>query len=48
MPAGEPYPLGAGTPKIYGVRGDAAIDGHGDVVNEATAWALYSQVVGQA
>ncbi len=48
MPAGEPYPLGSGVPKLFGVRGDRAISGHGDVVNEATAWALYTQVVGNA
>ncbi|MEZ5875568.1 MAG: hypothetical protein R3D30_12355 [Hyphomicrobiales bacterium] len=30
--------------EIYGLRGDAAIDGHGDVSNEATWWSLYSLV----
>ena len=28
--------------QIYGLRGDKAIDGHGDISNEATWWALYS------
>lgn len=38
-----PYQLDPGVP-IYGLRGDAAISGHGDISNEATWWALYSLV----
>jgi hypothetical protein len=38
------YPLGAGAPRIWALRGDAHIDGHGGIVNDATAWALYCQV----
>ena len=41
---GDRYVLGDGAPEVYGVKGDKAIDGHGGVVNEATAWALYCQV----
>jgi pimeloyl-ACP methyl ester carboxylesterase len=42
---GDRYVLsGADAPRIYGIRGDAAIDGHGGVINQATAWALYCQV----
>jgi hypothetical protein len=41
---GDPYPLTGAAPQIYGVRGDAAISGHGDVVNPETAWALYCLV----
>jgi len=28
--------------QIYGLRGDEAINGHGDISNEATWWALYT------
>lgn len=45
MPApGTAYDLGAGAPKLYGVKGDRFIDGHSGIVNEACAWALWSQV----
>jgi hypothetical protein len=40
---GDPYQLGSGTPEVYGIRGDRAIDGHSGVINEVTAWALYCQ-----
>jgi hypothetical protein len=30
--------------KVYGVRGDRTISGHGDVSNESTWWALYNLV----
>ena len=42
---GDRYPLQNGSPEIFGIKGDAAIDGHGGVVNETTAWALYCQVI---
>ena len=40
----ERYDLGAGPVRIYGVRSDAGIRGHSDVVNDFTFWALYNQV----
>jgi hypothetical protein len=43
-PVGERYALERGAPEIYGIKGDTAIDGHGGVINQATAWALYCQV----
>jgi hypothetical protein len=45
--AAEPrdrYLFGAGAPRIWALKGDAHIDGHGGIVNDATAWALYCQV----
>ncbi|MET8863492.1 hypothetical protein ABZW11_11095 [Nonomuraea sp. NPDC004580] len=36
----EPYDLGAGAPGVWAVNGSRTITGHGDVVNESTAWAL--------
>ena len=39
----EAYDLDANVP-IYGLRGDEAISGHGDISNPATWWALYSLV----
>lgn len=39
---GDRYTMGG--PKVHGLRGDQAITGHGDIVNDATAWALYCQV----
>jgi len=32
--------------RIYGLRGDATISGHGDISNESTWWALYSLASG--
>ena len=45
LPPGKAYVLGdpAGM-RVIGLCSDAAIDGHGGVVNPATAWALYCQV----
>jgi len=43
-PIGDVYPLNGSTPEVYGIRSDSAIGGHSEVVNEATAWALYCQV----
>lgn len=37
----EPYDLDANI-KIYGLRGDETIGGHGEISNESTWWALYS------
>lgn len=31
-------------PEVFGVNSDRHIDGHGGIVSEATAWALYCQV----
>ena len=39
----QAYDLDANVP-IYGLRGDEVIDGHGDISNAATWWALYSLV----
>jgi hypothetical protein len=48
MPApGEPYPLSEG-PRIFALNATAAISSHGDVSNDATWWALYSQVAAGA
>ena len=45
MKSGQAYKLsGPDAPRIFGLRSDSAIDGHGGVVNPATAWALYCQV----
>jgi hypothetical protein len=41
-----PYDLGGKHPRVLALNGDSFIAGHGDVVNSATAWALYCQVVG--
>jgi hypothetical protein len=35
-----------GTTRIYGLRGDATISGHGDISNPATWWALHALVRG--
>lgn len=37
------YPLD-GTTRIYGLRGDATITGHGDISNPSTWWALHSLI----
>jgi hypothetical protein len=37
------YPLDA-TTKLYGLRGDATISGHGDISNPSTWWALHNLV----
>jgi hypothetical protein len=44
---GQRYELGSPAPRarIYGVRSDAGISSHSDVVNEFTFWALYNQVI---
>ncbi len=42
-PVNDPYDLDVDA-EIYGLNGDAAIGGHGDISNEATWWALYSLV----
>lgn len=39
-PASGPYDLPAGR-RVLALEGDQAISGHSDVVNDATAWALY-------
>jgi len=41
---GVRYPLAAGAKKVLAVDGTKAISGHGDVTNDATAWALYSLI----
>lgn len=41
QPVNGAYDLEPGL-QIYGLRGDEAINGHGDISNEATWWALYS------
>jgi hypothetical protein len=38
---GQAYELEPGV-EVYGLRGDDAISGHGDISNPATWWALYS------
>lgn len=35
---------GANAPRLWALQGEAHIDGHGGIVNDATAWALYCQV----
>jgi hypothetical protein len=40
----ERYDLLAAPVRVYGVRSDAGIRGHSDVVNDFTFWALYNQV----
>jgi hypothetical protein len=41
------YDLAPGGPvRVYGVRADAGIGGHSDVINDFTFWALYNQVTG--
>jgi len=36
------YELGAAAPEVWAIRGDRRIEGHSDVINDATAWALYN------
>lgn len=43
LPAGTPYSFDPNV-SIYGLRGDNAIKGHGDISNDSTWWALYSLV----
>ncbi|MCD5422689.1 hypothetical protein LRS71_24575 [Rhodococcus pyridinivorans] len=38
---GEPYELTDGAPEVWAVNGSRTIGGHGDVVNDSTAWALF-------
>lgn len=38
------YALPLDGPRIYGLRGDRTIGGHGDISNESTWWALYNLV----
>lgn len=38
------YELRSGPVRVYGVRSDAGIGSHSDVVNDFTFWALYNQV----
>jgi len=38
------YALPMDGPRIYGLRGDRTIGGHGDISNESTWWALYNLV----
>jgi hypothetical protein len=38
----DAYQLGGGAPEIWAVDGSRTISGHGDVVNESTAWALFN------
>lgn len=45
-PPGDPYELGDAAPEIWAVNGASGIKSHGDVVNEATAWALLTLVKG--
>jgi hypothetical protein len=40
------YDLSRAGVRVYGVRGDAGISGHSDVVNDFTFWALHNQVTG--
>jgi hypothetical protein len=40
----ERYDLSADPVRVYGVRSDAGIRGHSDVVNDFTFWALHNQV----
>ena len=35
---------GAGTTRIYGVKSDSYIFGHGDIVTEGCSWALFCQL----
>jgi hypothetical protein len=43
----QPYHLSPDCPvRVYGVRADAGIGGHSDVVNDFTFWALHNQVTG--
>lgn len=44
-PGGDRYELaGAGTTRIYGVKSDSYIFGHGDIVTEGCSWALFCQL----
>ncbi|MGD0456001.1 MAG: hypothetical protein ABSB69_20640 [Solirubrobacteraceae bacterium] len=36
------YELGDAAPRIWAVNGDRAISGHGDIVSDSTAWALFN------
>lgn|SRR5574340_1218256 len=38
---GQPYELGDGAPEVWAVNGSRTIGGHGDIVNDSTAWALF-------
>lgn len=38
----DPYAVEDGAPRVWAIRGDRRIKGHGDVINDATAWALYN------
>lgn len=38
----DEYDLGEGAPELWAVDGERTISGHGDVVNESTAWALFN------
>jgi len=43
---GDPYALGAGAPEVFALDGQGGrIKGHGDISNEYTWWALYSQII---
>jgi hypothetical protein len=42
----DPYDLGDDAPEVWAVNGSARIAGHGAVVNEATAWALFNLAKG--
>jgi hypothetical protein len=42
---GQKYEFGPNAPEIYGLEASGAIGGHGDISNEHTWWALYSQVI---
>jgi hypothetical protein len=37
---GQTYDLGEAAPAVYGIDGSATIDGHGDIDNASTHWAL--------
>ena len=41
---GQRYEFNNPSVEVVGVNGDAAIDGHGDISNKGTWWALYNQV----
>jgi hypothetical protein len=44
----RPYDLSPDGPvRVYGVRADAGIGGHSDVINEFTFWVLHNQVTGE-
>lgn len=36
------YDLGPTAPRVWAVNGNRTISGHGDVINESTAWALFN------